>query len=442
MTSISRRRPSVVSVMIGFVVLSCILVLTTGACLQHTLTIQRFRDFLRRQEVPLAASLVANDWLGTRKILNSYELSDFDDVKLIKESSVVFSYPTEQLVTDCPGRETFSLQRYHAPIGEIITCSGFEKSYLYPLLSPSILALSACFVMLLSAFAFVSVLNYRNGVVQLITSFKAWSEGSIEGKLIDRVTDDDPFLDLYQIVEQRLSDRVSIEQLQAENRLSKSVADLAAQVAHDIRSPLSAINLVIKTMDQVSGDQKLLMKSAVDRINAIANDLLSRERVNFLPHTNSTATTSKPTDLEQIVRDIYREKAISAETPNVKLKLDVPSDIAAFCNIDSDGMARVISNMTNNAIEAIDEVGTVVMALRREGNFASVIISDNGKGIPDDLLKKLGHERVTFGKTTDQSGYGRGVLHAKSFVDRMNGKFSIQSQSGVGTLVTMSFPCA
>jgi hypothetical protein len=65
---------------------------------------------------------------------------------------------------------------------------------------------------------------------------------------------------------------------------------------------------------------------------------------------------------------------------------------------------------------------------------------DNGKGIPPEILARLGERGVTHGKEGTQSGSGIGVYHARETVENAGGKFSIQSQVGIGTMITLTMP--
>ena len=99
-----------------------------------------------------------------------------------------------------------------------------------------------------------------------------------------------------------------------------------------------------------------------------------------------------------------------------------------------------ITNLIKNAIEATDGSGQVGLKLREEGGYAVIEISDNGKGIPEEILPNLGNEGFTYGKV---QGTGLGLFHAKSIVEKqMNGSLKISSKVGYGTTVVISLPLA
>jgi signal transduction histidine kinase len=216
--------------------------------------------------------------------------------------------------------------------------------------------------------------------------------------------------------------------------LSQSLADLAVQVSHDIRSPLSALNMAVSKMDGVSDDSRALIQKVSQRISQIADDLLKRHQPKI------TAAHSRPqSSLKELLEQIYTEKklALGAET-GVVLKLDL-CEAEAFCDVDRSALARVLSNLLNNSIESLAEDGQVTLALRSHGESrVQILVSDNGKGIPSEVLQKLGKEKISFGK--EGRGSGVGLLYAHKVIAKMGGQMTIQSQVGVGTLVTILLP--
>ena len=93
----------------------------------------------------------------------------------------------------------------------------------------------------------------------------------------------------------------------------------------------------------------------------------------------------------------------------------------------------------NNAVEAFDKGGTVALTLSRPDGRAVLEVEDNGKGIPPEILAKLGQRGETHGKT---GGTGLGVYHARSTVESWGGSFKIESEPGKGTVVRIELPRA
>jgi len=234
------------------------------------------------------------------------------------------------------------------------------------------------------------------------------------------------------------------EAIQSER--SNALLELATQVSHDIRSPLSAINMAINGIGSIPDDRRDLIQSSIQRINAIANDLLNQYRgPNYLPTEHPSPkneVSTNPTFIAGLLSEIYNEKKmIFSDRKKVELRLDLKGPENATCAVDPKEISRALSNLINNAVEALGpNGGTVTLALRSAQTSVAIIVSDDGKGIPENVLVRLGNEKISFGKNSTESGSGIGVFHAKHAVTSMGGKFTIQSRVGIGTIVTISFP--
>lgn len=99
---------------------------------------------------------------------------------------------------------------------------------------------------------------------------------------------------------------------------------------------------------------------------------------------------------------------------------------------------RVFSNIVNNAVESLpNHQGRVKIKLQRESGFSVLSVEDNGRGIPSEILPKLGSRGATFNK---EGGTGLGLSHAKSTVESWGGSLEIHSTMGIGTTVKVFLP--
>ncbi len=240
--------------------------------------------------------------------------------------------------------------------------------------------------------------------------------------------------------------------LKKSEELNSSLSLQAKQVAHDIRSPLSALNLVSSSLKDVPEEKRLMIKNAIQRINDIANDLLSKGKrnvsasdENLNPNVVQNNDFGKNQDailLPALVDSLLSEKRIQyRDYINIRIESDFSNSFGAFVLANGTDLMRLLSNLINNAIEAFPEnKGEVVVAVRVYKDKIQLIVKDNGKGIPPEILLKLGSVGVTYGKEGTQSGSGLGVYHAKKSIEELGGKFTISSQLGVGTMFVMILP--
>jgi signal transduction histidine kinase len=226
-----------------------------------------------------------------------------------------------------------------------------------------------------------------------------------------------------------------------------AVSQVVTQVAHDIRSPLAALEMVAQCLPELSEKKRVLVRSAVGRITDIANDLLNTDQSQASKHPQpdqslSIESNQKTVLLSTLVDSILTEKRIQYRS---RIGLEIESELSSenyglFVRIDPKLLRRVLSNLINNSVEAIDGAGKIKIHIKSvESNWVSITIEDTGKGMPDSVLTRLGERGFTFGKT---QGTGRGLFHAKEVLIQFGGKLEIQSKEECETQITLSLPRA
>ncbi|MBF0103926.1 MAG: HAMP domain-containing histidine kinase [Deltaproteobacteria bacterium] len=219
------------------------------------------------------------------------------------------------------------------------------------------------------------------------------------------------------------------------------IMNIVRQAAHDIRSPLEALTIIIKCCEKkLNRDEMAIIVSAMDRIKIIANDILEDHRHK---KNNLNLKHVSITDVAKTVEDIVAEKKMQyMETPQIHILADT---YAAQCKsmrhrgikVDLDTFARTLSNIINNAIEAVEGDGRVLITFHTQGNHALLCVADNGKGIDPSILPLLMQEGATFKK---DHGNGLGLYHARQAVTSWGGLIKIESNAGRGTVVHMQIP--
>lgn len=210
------------------------------------------------------------------------------------------------------------------------------------------------------------------------------------------------------------------------------VSELAKQVSHDIRSPLSALNLTIGALKAVPENQRLLLHQSIQRINDIANDLLQNNR------TDQTYPAASPQLLSVLLDELVSEKRLQySALAGVTIEFDMRSEyFAYFATVQSSEFKRIISNLINNSVEAlINRSGRVVVSMSGDTEKIVVEITDNGKGIDPKILPELGQAGKSFGKAGSESGSGLGLYHARRTLASWNGELRIESELEKGTTV-------
>lgn len=228
------------------------------------------------------------------------------------------------------------------------------------------------------------------------------------------------------------------EALRLENERKLIVYNISRQVSHDIRSPLSALNMALTSIKGVDEDRRMLIINAVQRINDIANELLLKTKTaeNDNHSFYEIKNTQKNENISLILEQIISEKCIQySDKMNVNIRADDLRAELGFVDINASDLKRILSNLINNSVESFrDNTGEVIVSVRTYPQVVQIIVSDNGCGISLDKLNRLGEKGFTFSK----HGNGLGIYHAKKTIEDAGGKFDIISKVNVGTTVTIT----
>ena len=229
---------------------------------------------------------------------------------------------------------------------------------------------------------------------------------------------------------------------------SKAFSELASQVAHDIRSPLSALSMVMKSANSLPEEQRLMIRNATQRINDIANGLLKAGKLESSLNVSGAmrgldSNENQPVMLMALIDSIVSEKRIQfIEKSEIEILENLTEGYGLFARINSLDLGRAISNLINNSVESFDKRGTVKVPLHGEREKIFISIVDNGKGIPPDVLKTVGERGLSYGKSGLNSGSGFGFYHARETIQSAGGKINLSSTVGEGTKVTIELPKA
>jgi|GEM_PF-2967432 signal transduction histidine kinase len=225
-----------------------------------------------------------------------------------------------------------------------------------------------------------------------------------------------------------------------EQKVKAKLGELASQVSHDIRSPLSALMMVLDTTKEISEEKRLLVRHATQRINDIANELLKSSELDI--ESNSSGSDQSIELLTSLVDTLVSEKRVQfRDKHNVNIQMDIKNSYGAFIKVNPSILKRVLSNLINNSIDALNNIdGSIQISIETQNHSVKLVVTDSGCGVPSHILPKLGFMRISYGKKNNDSGSGLGLLHAKESIESFGGKFNITSQMGEGTSVIIEFP--
>lgn len=222
-----------------------------------------------------------------------------------------------------------------------------------------------------------------------------------------------------------------------------AVGRVSAQVAHEIRNPLSSIGLNVEMLqDQVATakftseaearESVELLRSVmreVDRLTEITEDYLRLAR---LP-----TPTKRPEDLNRIVEEVMGFANEELERAGLTVKRQFASE-ALPLSADESQLRQVLLNLIRNAREAMAAGGTLTVSTALTATALEVRVQDTGGGISPEVREKLFEPFFT----TKQGGTGLGLPLSRQIVEAHGGTISVDSVVGRGTTFLLSFPRA
>jgi two-component system, sporulation sensor kinase B len=210
-----------------------------------------------------------------------------------------------------------------------------------------------------------------------------------------------------------------------------TMADLAGSFAHEVRNPLTVvkgfIQLMHKEADGKDRDYLTLTLSEVGRAEMIISNYLSFAK----PEFNKIEEFNYKKLLEEIIALL--EPLAAKEGVIIEGKLAVDE---LYYASDRSQVKQAIVNLVKNAIEATSQGGKVILSLDMEDGQARIGIRDNGRGMTEEQISRIG----TLFYTTKDRGTGLGTTVAIGIIQAMKGNIQFESEEGRGTEVTLKLP--
>lgn len=224
----------------------------------------------------------------------------------------------------------------------------------------------------------------------------------------------------------------------AKNERESAWREMAKQVAHEIKNPLTPMKLSIQHMKRSievkdEASQNKLNRVAASLIEQI--DALTKIANEFSNFAKMPKAIEEETSLTTILENAY---AVFSQHDNHQIEFNNHLDTNAIIWADKALCLRVFNNLIKNAIQAIPstEEGLIKINLSEESDSFLVEIRDSGVGISDEQASKIFVPYFT----TKSTGTGLGLAMSKQIIDNMNGQIHFKSTIGKGTSFFVSFP--
>ena len=234
---------------------------------------------------------------------------------------------------------------------------------------------------------------------------------------------------------------------ESEKKLAQTQRDLAwrqmaRQVAHEIKNPLTPMKLGLQHLSRAWNEKSANLEKMFPKVvsNVLVQiDSLARIADTFSEFAKMPEAEKNIIYLNEVlheVADLYEQ----SQSGGMEVSVSIP-DKPFYVYADRDQISRVFNNVIKNAIQAIESTekkGVLSISMRLEPNMAFIQIQDNGSGMSDDVKKKAFEPNFS----TKSSGMGLGLAIVRRIIETSGGTIYFESQEGVGTTFFIDLPAA
>lgn len=301
-----------------------------------------------------------------------------------------------------------------------------------------VLLAAVLFIMLGAGIGYYMAERIADPVNRLMRATRRIARGDLDARVL--ATSADELRRLVEAFNQMAADlQRQRQELERTNRLA-AWADMARQVAHDIKNPLTPIQLNAEHLRRVHMDQGKPLGTVID--DCVSNILgqvrllrqISSEFSSFASSPEPKPVASNLAELVAEIIDPYR----SGLAGRVAIDTHVPADLPLLL-IDRMLVGRALTNVIENALHAMPGGGALTIAAAlAPGRMAQLRITDTGIGMDADALARIFEPYFS----TKAIGTGLGLTIAKRNTEANGGTISVDSERGRGTSVTLTLPLA
>lgn len=226
-------------------------------------------------------------------------------------------------------------------------------------------------------------------------------------------------------------------ELLARSERESAWREMAKQVAHEIKNPLTPMKLSVQHLERSWNSNR---ENFDEYLQKVTRTLIEQiDTLSFIASEfgNFAKMPKAYNEVIDIVESIRSTLTLFSNTDNIDFVFEHESEyIPVFA--DKEQLSRVFINLLKNAIQSIPDSrsGKVGISLVRNSEMVRISISDNGKGIPEELQNKL----FTPSFTTKSSGMGLGLSIVKSIIESFGGNITFITKVNIGTTFIIELP--
>ena len=228
------------------------------------------------------------------------------------------------------------------------------------------------------------------------------------------------------------------EQNEALKREKAHLADSLADIAHQLRTPLTSANLVLSLLEKnpEEGERKALLRETAElfaQMEWLLNSLLKLSRLD----AGIVTFHREPVSVEALLNKAVRPFLISMELHGITLQTDVPDEMTV--QGDADWLSEAVQNILKNCMQSAGDGGRIEIICRDTLLFGEILIHDSGGGFAKEELPHV-FERFYRGKNDGAAGYGIGLALCRRIITRQGGTVTAKNHPYGGAVFCIRFP--
>ncbi len=344
---------------------------------------------------------------------------------------IIYSIESKEHNTDSIGDDTLD---YANIFSELIDVNG--KSYLLKIYSNNAFDVSdLAFTFLIAdgvvaiAFAIISAFVIIKVVITPLRKIASDMQGYKFGKKPKKINTMDNEISVIQNEFVDLTDALD-EEKKEQNRI-------IASISHDLKTPLTSVigySDLILNKKSMNKEQMRLYNEKINSKAKKMKDILNNFD-DYLANNNSQLLKLRTVKVEDLLGQIREDYEFDLKANNIKLIIE--SDcLHDLIKIDIKKINRIISNIIDNSIRYIKTNGIIKIKVENSGDFYKFTISDNGKGVDEDIIHKIFEPLFTTDNSRKISGLGLSI--AKEFVEMHGGTIKAYNNLGLTIEFTVS----
>lgn len=215
---------------------------------------------------------------------------------------------------------------------------------------------------------------------------------------------------------------------------------LTSDVAHELRTPLMAIQATVEAMlDGVydtDPEHLSLTESEVRRLSRLVDALLKLSRL----ERRSQPMNEEVCDVGELAEAVVVSHEMLVQDSGLKIEAHVEGTVKAVC--DKDMIKQAVANLVSNAVRYTPEGGRIDVTVRRENGWAVIDVSDTGIGLSPEEEKMVFSRfwRADSDRGRKSGGLGIGLSVVKEIVSQHKGQIKVKGEKGIGSTFTIMLP--